>query len=120
MWTVQRDGENTIDSLFENYYNKTQHHEMYLFMQSVTVLIARWLISNFGSGHSMSYFDAPPGQRVLREFTIRRDQRGRWLVAEMPGPVSVRAFHSHNAAEQYALREAEGDYNRIHFLPSQV
>jgi hypothetical protein len=70
--------------------------------------------------HSMSYFDAPPGQRVLREFTIRRDQSGRWLVAETPGSVNVLAFHSHDAAERFALSEAEGDYNRVHFLPLQV
>lgn len=68
----------------------------------------------------MSYFDAPPDQRVLREFTIRRDRTGHWLVAETPGAVTVRAFHNHDAAEQYALREAGGDYDRVHFLPSPV
>ena len=57
---------------------------------------------------------------MFREFTIRRDQSGRWIVAETPGSVNVLAFHSHDAAEQYALREAEGDYNRVHFLPLQV
>jgi hypothetical protein len=68
----------------------------------------------------MSYFDAPPGQRVLREFTIRRDRSGHWLVAETPNPASVCAFHSEEAAERYALCEAEGDYDRVHFLASQV
>ena len=67
----------------------------------------------------MTYFDARPEQRVLREFTIRRDHSGRWLVAEMPSWANVCAFYNHDAAERYALREAEGDYGRVHFIPSE-
>jgi hypothetical protein len=62
----------------------------------------------------MSYFDAPHGQRVLREFTIRRDANGHWLVVEMPG-LTERGFETSEAVERYALREAEGDRGRIHF-----
>jgi hypothetical protein len=68
----------------------------------------------------MFHSDAPPGQRVLREFTIRRDRIGRLLAAETPNPASMCAFHSHDAAERYALREAEGDYDPVHFLPSRA
>ena len=83
------------------------------------MLIVHWLSPNFGSG-IMSYFDAPSGQRVLREDPIRRDQNGRWLIAETPSSANVHAFHSHDAAERYALREVEGDYDRVHFLTTLV
>jgi hypothetical protein len=83
------------------------------------VLIARLAFLEFGSGiMQMSYFDVPG--HVLREFIIRRDRSGRWLVAGTSNPASVCAFHSQDAAELYALREAEGDYDRVHFLPSQM
>ena len=61
----------------------------------------------------MTYFDAPPGERVLREFTIRRDASGHWLVLEKPG--SACAFYTCDTAERYALRAAKGDHNRVHF-----
>jgi hypothetical protein len=32
----------------------------------------------------MSYFDFPPGQRVLREFKDNRDPNGRLIAAEAP------------------------------------
>ena len=61
-----------------------------------------------------TYFDAPPGERVLREFTIRRDASGHWLVVEEPGSVTC-AFYTCDAAERYALRAAGGDQHRVHF-----
>jgi hypothetical protein len=67
----------------------------------------------------MSYFDAPPGERVLREFTIARDHSGRWLVTETPKLV-VHAFESYAAAERFAVRQAEGDYDLIHILPVET
>jgi hypothetical protein len=68
----------------------------------------------------MSYFNAPSGWRVLRGFIIRRDQSGRWLVAETPSWANVRAFRSRDATEWYAVSKAAGDYDRVHFLLSQV
>jgi hypothetical protein len=67
---------------------------------------------------AMSYFNAPPGQQVLREFTIRRLTKGRWLVVSTPEE-EERVFENREAAERYALREAEGDLNGVHFLPSR-
>jgi hypothetical protein len=67
----------------------------------------------------MSYFDAPPGERVLREFTIARDQNGRWLVTETPKLV-VHAFESYTAAERFAVREAEGNCDLVHVLPPKT
>ena len=66
----------------------------------------------------MPYFDAPPGQRVLREFTIRGLTKGRWLVVSAPNAEEW-VFEYREAAERHALGEAEGDLNRVHFLPSR-
>jgi hypothetical protein len=62
----------------------------------------------------MSYFDLPPGERVLREFTIWWDPNRGWVVAETPS-LATTVFDSREEAEHFALREAEGDPNRIIF-----
>jgi hypothetical protein len=63
----------------------------------------------------MSYFDAPPGQRVLREFTLRRSIKGRWSVVTTPNE-EKRGFENREAAERCALRETEGDLSRVHLF----
>ena len=65
----------------------------------------------------MSYFDLPPGQRVLREFTIRRDQCGRWVASEAHGLLGG-VFLSRKEALRFALYEADGDAARVHVEPS--
>ena len=64
----------------------------------------------------MSYFDQPPGQRALRAFTIRRDNRGRWLADETHGLMGG-VFASRKEAVRFALREADGDAERVHVEP---
>jgi hypothetical protein len=64
----------------------------------------------------MPYFDPPPGRRVLREFTIRRDQRGRWVASEAHGLLGGE-FVSCKEALRFALYEADGDAARVHFDP---
>ena len=61
----------------------------------------------------MAYFDLAPGRRVLREFTIRRDQRGRWIASETHGLLGG-VFVSCKAALRFALYEADGDSARVH------
>jgi hypothetical protein len=61
----------------------------------------------------MSYFDFPPGQRVLREFTVFCDRNGRWVAAEahgLPGGV----FDSRDEAMRFALWQADRDPIRVH------
>ena len=67
----------------------------------------------------MSYFDLPPGQRVLREFTIRRDQRGRWVASEAHGLLGG-VFLSCKEALRFALYEADGDAARVHVEPASA
>jgi len=66
----------------------------------------------------MPYFELPPGQRVLREFTIRRDQRGRWIARETHGLLGG-VFISCKEALRFALYEADGDAARVHVDPPQ-
>jgi hypothetical protein len=66
----------------------------------------------------MPYFELPPGQRVLREFTIRRDQRGRWMARETHG-LRGGEFISCKEAFRFALYEADGDAARVRVDPSQ-
>jgi hypothetical protein len=64
----------------------------------------------------MSYFDFPPGQRVLREFKDNRDPNGRLIAAEahgLPGGV----FDSIDEAERFALWQANGEADRVHIEP---
>ncbi len=61
----------------------------------------------------MPYFDQPPGRRVLREFTIRRDLLGRWIASEAHGLLGG-VFPSCKEALRFALYEADGDAARVH------
>jgi len=65
----------------------------------------------------MPYFELPPGQRVLREFTIRRDQRGCWIAHEAHGLLGG-VFISRKEALRFALSEADGDAARVHLEPA--
>jgi len=65
----------------------------------------------------MSYFDLPPGQRVLREFKIFRDRNGRWIAAEIHGlPGGV--FSTCDEAVGFALWKADRDATRVHVVPA--
>jgi hypothetical protein len=64
----------------------------------------------------MPYFDLPPGQRVLCEFTISRDSHGRWIAAETHG-LSGGLFFSCREAVRFALHEADGDASRVRVEP---
>jgi hypothetical protein len=65
----------------------------------------------------MPYFDLPPGQRVLRQFTIGRDQPGRWIACEIHG-LRGGVFSTCKEALRFALYEADGDAARVHVEPS--
>jgi hypothetical protein len=65
----------------------------------------------------MPYFELPPVQRVLREFTIRQDQRGCWIARETHGLLGG-VFVSYKAALRFALYEADGDAARVHIEPA--
>jgi hypothetical protein len=65
----------------------------------------------------MPYFELPPGQRVLREFTIRRDRRGCWIARETHGLLGG-VFIGCKAAMRFALYEADGDPARVHIEPA--
>ena len=60
----------------------------------------------------MSYFDRPPGERVLQEFRVFRDGTGRWIAVEKHG-LPVGSFRSRDEALHFALREADGDEARV-------
>jgi hypothetical protein len=64
----------------------------------------------------MPYFDLPPQRRVLREFTIRLNHRGRWIASENHGRVAG-VFLTRKAALRFALYEADGDAARVHVEP---
>ena len=64
----------------------------------------------------MPYFDAPPGQRALKEFTIFRDRSGRWIAAEKHGGLDC-VFGSRDEAMRFALWQADGDIDRVHVEP---
>jgi len=67
----------------------------------------------------MSYFDAPPGQPVLREFMIHRDLRGRWVASEIHG-LSEGVFSAFKEAFRFACAEADGDTDRVHVEPTRL
>ena len=70
-------------------------------------------------GHRVSYFDLPPGRRVLQEFTVFRDPNERWVVAEahgLPGGV----FARRDEAMRFALWQADGEVARVHVEPAGV
>jgi|HubBroStandDraft_6_1064221.scaffolds.fasta_scaffold3954252_1 hypothetical protein len=56
---------------------------------------------------------APSG----REFTICRDRHGHWLAVEAHGLLGG-VFVSRQAAERYALHEADDDPTRVHIASS--
>ncbi|MBV9829742.1 MAG: hypothetical protein JO001_29330 [Alphaproteobacteria bacterium] len=60
----------------------------------------------------MSYFDNPPGERILYQFTIRPDAHGHWVAAETHGLIEG-VFFTYEQARRFALDEAEGDLTRI-------
>jgi hypothetical protein len=67
----------------------------------------------------VSYFDLPPGQRVLREFTVSRDPNGRWVAAEAHGLLGG-VFDSRDEAVRFALWQADGEAARVHVEPAGV
>lgn len=70
-------------------------------------------------GHAMalSYFDLPPGERVLREFTVCRDRHGRWVAVETHGLLGG-VFATRKDAMRFALSEADGDADRVYVEPA--
>ena len=56
----------------------------------------------------------PPYTLSSREFTICRDRHGNWLAIEAHGLLGG-VFVSCEAAERFALHEADGDRRRVHF-----
>jgi hypothetical protein len=67
----------------------------------------------------MSYFDLPPGQRVLREFTVFRDLNGCWVAAEthgLPGGV----FGIRDEAVRFARWQTDGNAARVHVEPTGI
>jgi hypothetical protein len=80
---------------------------------------ARNLICKELEPQRMCYFDFPPGQRVLRAFTVFCDQDGRWVAAEahgLPGGV----FDSRDEAVRFALWQADRDPTRVHVGPADL
>jgi hypothetical protein len=67
----------------------------------------------------MPYFELPPDQRVLRQFTIRRDRHGHWIASETHGLLGG-VFVSRKAALRFALYEADGDAARVHVDPPEI
>jgi hypothetical protein len=66
----------------------------------------------------VSYFDLPPGQRVLQEFTVFRDPNKRWVAEAhgLPGGV----FASRDEAVRFALWQADGEAAGVHLEPDGV
>jgi hypothetical protein len=65
----------------------------------------------------MSYFDRPPGQRVLQEFRVFRDANGRWIAVEKHGQPGG-SFDTRDEALHFALRQADLDQTRVHIDPA--
>ena len=65
----------------------------------------------------MSYFDPPPGRRILREFSVRRDRNGRWMASDTRAVLGG-VFFSCPDALRPALYEAECDAAGVHVEPS--
>ena len=65
----------------------------------------------------MGDFDAPPGERVLHEFTIHRDSLGHWVASETHG-LAEGVFFNFKEAFRFAVREADGDSHRVHVEPA--
>ena len=65
----------------------------------------------------MGDFNLRPPKPEPREFTIWRNQHGRWLAIESHGLLGG-VFASCKAAERFALDEADGDRERVYIVPS--
>jgi hypothetical protein len=61
----------------------------------------------------MLRFASAPTQHTSYEITIRRDPAGRWVAEESHGSLGG-IFVSREAAVRFALRETDGDANRVH------
>lgn len=66
----------------------------------------------------MSNFNSPLRARAFREFTIRRNTRGRWIVSEIHGQTKG-IFTSLTGALRFALSEVDGDVDRVHIAASE-
>lgn len=62
----------------------------------------------------MHLFDLP-AEPVRREFTVCPDRHGHWLAVEAHGLLGG-VFTSREAAERFALREADDDPERVHVV----
>jgi len=58
-----------------------------------------------------------PPKPEPREFTICRNQHGRWLAIEDHGLLGG-VFTNRKAAERFALDEAGGDPHRVYIVPA--
>lgn len=66
----------------------------------------------------MTYFDFPPGQRMLREFTVFRDLDGRRIAAETHG--LHRAFGNRDEAVFFAPWHFDGNPGRVRIEPAVI
>jgi hypothetical protein len=64
-------------------------------------------------GRPLSGIQAMPARRASYEFTIRRNPGGCWLAEESHGSLGG-IFVSREAAARFALRETDGDADRVH------
>jgi hypothetical protein len=64
----------------------------------------------------MLRFDPSPRRRTSYQFTIRRNPGGSWLAEKSHGSLGA----SLSAARQlrFALRETDGDADRVHIEPA--
>jgi len=65
----------------------------------------------------MFRIEPPRACRTQKEFVIRCDERGRWVVAEAHG-LAGGLFRSRKAAVSFALSEADDDAGRVHVEPA--
>ena len=66
---------------------------------------------------AMGYVDTPAGERVLHKFAIHRDPLGHWVASETHG-LSEGVFFNFKEAFRFAMREADGDADRVHIEPA--
>lgn len=66
---------------------------------------------------AMLRFDSSPRRRTSYQFTIRRNPGGSWLAEESHGSLGG-IFVSREAAVRFALRETDGDADRVHVEPA--
>jgi hypothetical protein len=61
----------------------------------------------------MLRFDSAPTARASYEITIRRNPGGCWVAEESRGSLGG-IFVSREAAVRFAMRETDGDADRVH------